>query len=64
LRVLPQRERIITDANMRYLLNCRFAIWLALGLASWGLPIPSHDDPRQAHFHSISTKIQLSPKLP
>src|SRR3984957_20127451 len=48
LRVLPQRERIITDANVRYLLNYRLAIWLALGMASWSLPVPSQDDPRQA----------------
>jgi tetratricopeptide (TPR) repeat protein len=48
LRVLPQREKIITDVNVRYLLNYRLAIWLALGMASWSLPVPSQDDPRQA----------------
>jgi tetratricopeptide (TPR) repeat protein len=48
LRVLLQRERIITDANVRDLLNYRLAILLALGMTSWGLPVPSQDDSRQA----------------
>jgi tetratricopeptide (TPR) repeat protein len=48
LCVAPQREKIIADGKERDLLRYRLAIWLALGMTSWSLPIQSQDNPTQA----------------